>query len=1111
MEQPAAMTATFQDALEGYAESLAADVLSRIPAQPEDQLKAPVRRLLERTGALLKRQVASRTEAQVEGLGARPDVGVEVNGLLTGHVELKAPGKGGRAERLKGSDREQWKKFQSLPNLIYTDGLEWSLYRTGDRVRGPVRIVPEDLVREGPAALVSAAIEPLHDLLQDFLGWNPVAPASPRGLAEALAPLCRLLRDDVLAAVDVEGSAIHHLAGELREALFPDADDAQFADAYAQTITYALLLARFEGTETITTSRATEALDRRYGLLARTLQLLSGSEVRKEIGLGVELLARVIDGIDPAALARRGDDPWLYFYEDFLAAYDRRLRKDRGVYYTPKEVIQAQCRLVAQLLDERFGKSLAFADDGVITLDPAAGTGAYVRAALALGMDRVREERGPGLVPGRATIAARNLHAFELLVGPYAVAHLRVTQGLRDHGGEIPSDGVHVYLTDTLESPHAAPKETQIKLSYLHRPLADEHRRAQKVKSEARVLVCLGNPPYDRQQIAPDEEGKERKGGWVRYGEGQGEGTEQPILEDFLRPVRDAGEGVHLKNLYNDYVYFWRWALWKVFESTPGSTAGIVSFITASSYLRGPGFLGMRKVMREVFDDLWIVDLEGDQLGARKTENVFAIRTPVAIAVGVRYGEAQPETPARARYTKITGDREAKLGVLSQIEGFEDLEWRDCYADWTKPFLPAGEGDYFAWPGVTDLFPWQQPGLKAGRSWPISPEPKVLGERWKALARAPKTKRARLFKDSPTGRKAGTLSKSLVPPPTRADSIRDMGEDAPCPPFARLGFRVLDRQWVLADGRLLDRSSPSLWLIQGQRQVFLSSLLTNSLGEGPAALATALIPDLHHFRGSFGGKDVLPLWRDASAKEPNVTAGLLEHLADVYGRPVAPADFFAYAYGILASPAYADRFSEELAEPGPRLPLTKEGELFETTAGLGRRLVFLHTYGERFVPEGETPGRIPRGRARCTKAIPESPDAYPEKFAYDENRHVLQVGDGEIAPVEPAVWELSVSGFEVVRSWLAYRMKDGAGKKSSPLDDIRPERWTAEMTEELLRLLWIVEATVEMFPTLEENLDRVIGGELFEASELPEPSDEERQPPKVDDEPEEIQLEIGDG
>jgi predicted helicase len=178
----------------------------------------------------------------------------------------------------------------------------------------------------------------------------------------------------------------------------------------------------------------------------------------------------------------------------------------------------------------------------------------------------------------------------------------------------------------------------------LYKELGEEYQRAQRVKADVPVLVVLGNPPYDRQQIEAEEAGLvRRKGGWVRYGEGGKEG--ESIFKSFLNPLEALGWGVHAKNLYNDYVYFWRWALWKVFESKKGP--GIVSFITASSYLRGPGFAGMRRVMRETFDDLWLIDLEGDNLGARKTENVFAIQTPVAIAVGVRYGDPPAGNPRR--------------------------------------------------------------------------------------------------------------------------------------------------------------------------------------------------------------------------------------------------------------------------------------------------------------------------------------------------------------------------------------------------------------------------------------------------------------------------------
>lgn len=123
-----------------------------------------------------------------------------------------------------------------------------------------------------------------------------------------------------------------------------------------------------------------------------------------------------------------------------------------------------------------------------------------------------------------------------------------------------------------------------------------------------------------------------------------------------------------------------------MFESKQGP--GIVSFITASSYLTGPGFAGMRQMMRETFDELWVIDLEGDNLGARKTENVFAIQTPVAIAIGARYDAPKLATPADVRYTKITGAQEAKFIRLDSIEKFADLKWKTCPADWTAPILP---------------------------------------------------------------------------------------------------------------------------------------------------------------------------------------------------------------------------------------------------------------------------------------------------------------------------------------------------------------------------------------------------------------------------------------
>jgi hypothetical protein len=1042
--------------------------------------------LIKWFGIAIDRQAVATTESAMPDLEGRPDVAVTIDGLVCGHIELKAPGKGARASKLKGQDAKQWKKFKDHPNLIYCDGNEWALYRSGELV-GKVVKLAGDVTADGADAVSDANATALEILLRDFASWEPIVPTNPKRLAEALAPLCRLLRDAALAAVHLEESAMHLLAEEWRHYLFADADDPQFADAYAQTVTYALLLARVEGAENLKASAA-DRLDERHGLLAQVLRILAQKEARAEVEVPIDLLERTIGAVDPAMMITGKADPWLYFYEDFLAAYDPVLRNNRGVYYTPGQVVQAQVKLVGQLLHERFGKSLGIVDDGVVVLDPAAGTGTYLLAAIDEGLAGATARFGPGEAAGRATAAASNFHGFELLVGPYAVAHLRVAQRILERGGTLPEDGVQVYLADTLESPFVPGGGKQTSLT--HKKLSEESERARRVKAEERVLVCIGNPPYDRQQIDPKDQDTERKGGWVRFGDA----GEEPILSTFIDPVREAGQGGQLKNLYNDYVYFWRWAMWKVFEQS--GEGGIVSFITASSYLRGPAFAGMRRAMRETFDELWIIDLGGDNLGARKSENVFAIRTPVAIAIGVREGSPSDTKRATVHYCGdlIAGPRSAKLEQLASIESFSDLNWKPCFADWEAPLLPEQAGDFFSWPSLTELFPWQQSGIKVGRTWPMSPNAEVLERRWQRLVEADPRSRASLFKNSPTGRKVGADAGALPPGRGRLPAISDLPSAAPFPGSVPIAYRSLDRQWLIRDPRLVDRPGPPLWSSFGSEQVYLTSMLTKVLGKGPAAIATAALPDLDCFAGR-GAKDNVPLWRDAQGREPNLTSGLLEELTKSLGKEVSPENFFAYAYAVLSGD-YTGRFASELEVPGPRIPITKDAGLFDETAELGGRLVWLHTYGQRFVPIGEKFGEIPPGSAQCAVAVPTESKRYPETFVYDDEAQRLHVGEGVFEPVTPEVWSFSVSGLHVVRSWLSYRMREGAGKRSSPLDGIRPQNWSASSTEELCRLLWIIEHTLALAPAASDLLDRIIAGPVFTAEELPKPTSEEKAAPK---------------
>jgi hypothetical protein len=262
-------------------------------------------------------------------------------------------------------------------------------------------------------------------------------------------------------------------------------------------------------------------------------------------------------------------------------------------------------------------------------------------------------------------------------------------------------------------------------------------------------------------------------------------------------------------------------------------------------------------------------------------------------------------------------------------------------------------------------------------------------------------------------------------------------------------------------------------------------------------MAASNIPDLHHFRGNYGAKEVCPLYRDAEAKHPNLAPGLIDILADAYGLAPSPEEIAGYLYGVLAQPAYTKRFAPELQRREVRVPWTKDAGLFRDVSALGQRLIYLHTYGERCVPEGSRRGSVPRGEARNTRAVPDGEDAYPETFEYDAESGLLSVGGGVFEPVAPEVYEFEVSGLKVVQSWLGYRMKVRKGRKSSPLDEIRPMHWTRQFTTELLELLWVLEATVAGYPEQAALLDRVLAGKLFTADEFPKVPDEARKPPKV--------------
>ena len=254
-------------------------------AQAEDQLKPLVCGLLKSTGAHFNQNIKTQTEVRVSEYNIRPDIGVAIGNLTCGYIEPKAPDQNADPMRAKSKhDKAQWNNLKCLPNLIYTNGIEWRLYRSGLQPHDRATVcLNSNLVEIGKRAITIKNVQAIEGLLRDFLNYKPIAPTSPESLATFVAPLASLLKSEVEEALQKPDSALIRLANEWREYLSPNFSNSRFADAYAQTVTYSLLLARLSGAKKLDPWVAAESLGENNSLLAGALEILGHRKAQKEL------------------------------------------------------------------------------------------------------------------------------------------------------------------------------------------------------------------------------------------------------------------------------------------------------------------------------------------------------------------------------------------------------------------------------------------------------------------------------------------------------------------------------------------------------------------------------------------------------------------------------------------------------------------------------------------------------------------------------------------------------------------------------------------------------------------------------------------------------------
>lgn len=298
---------------------------------------------------------------------------------------------------------------------------------------------------------------------------------------------------------------------------------------------------------------------------------------------------------------------------------------------------------------------------------------------------------------------------------------------------------------------------------------------------------------------------------------------------------------------------------------------GVVCYITTSGYLRGPGFKGMREYLRRTTSEGWIIDVSPEGMRPDVPTRIFpGVQQPLAIAIFTRHADCDSNIPAPVHYTALHGTRLEKYAGLADL-GLDDEHWRDARIDWQAPFTPAADSAWDDFPAVSDLLPWSSPGVKANRTWVIGPTVDVLERRWNGLRHASPEDRPSYFKDSGGSR----LDQAKSPLPG-SDVEQDTGQPLTShfpisPTTVRYGYRFLDRQWIIADHRVIDRARPHLWASRREGQVFVIEQHAQLIEDGPGLVFSALVPNMDHFNNR-GGR-TLPLLHPGG--RPNLPQGLL--------------------------------------------------------------------------------------------------------------------------------------------------------------------------------------------------------------------------------------------
>ncbi|UKP01418.1 type ISP restriction/modification enzyme [Nostoc sp. UHCC 0870] len=904
-------------------------------------------------------------------------------------------------------------------------------------------------------------------------------------LARALAEAARRIEQTIPKVYKNEGTDgyLHNLLKSFQRELLPklqltsdNEKDYSFADIYAQTIAYALFTARVfgyatdkrEGREKEThfdRESAWQQLPETNPFLRKLFEDISKQTPK---ALGDELIGAIADifGILRAAkmeailsdfqLKMNREDIVIRFYEDFLAAYKPQMRERRGVYYTPEPVVSYMVRSVDQLLKDKFNKPLGLASPEVMILDPACGTGTFLLWICQLIYQRFQESP-EALTEGltdkswsgyvRERLLPR-IFGFELLMAPYAIAHLKLGLFLEETGYQFSNDKrLGVYLSNTLED--SAYKDVeQLSLPGLGDILAKEASEGAKLKKQEPIMIVIGNPPYSGHSANTNK--------WIK-----------DLINTYKENCSELSKPGQAKWLSDDYVKFIRFAQWRI----DNTGYGILAMITNNGYLDNPTFRGMRQSLMKSFDEMYLLNLHGNTKKKEytpdgdKDENVFDIQQGVAITLAIKNRKNKKNTVINSH------DYWGKREIFDVNKINKTLIGGKYYRLWNDNFINETWMNLFP-NSPLFLFTPQNNSfqLEYDEGWKISdifningdPAPGIVtthDEFAIAWNQNEIIKKVEMLLATNTEEQARNIFRLCSQEQWQYQRAKnELKNNLWRKELTKIIYRPFDTRWtvfnrnvavhrrervmrhMLAGENIGLSTTRSIEIGRGWEHIFCTENIiqhhTVSIKEVNYLFPLYLYPDNNEFKTS-----VL-----LEKRRPNLSLEFLKAITSKLGYTPTPEAIFYYIYSIFHSPTYRTRYAEFLKKDFPRVPLTNDDELFCQLAVYGQQLVALH-----LMKSPKLDNLITQFVENDGKCLVDA--GYPK---YNQGAVIINKKGDKFTGVPQQVWNFYIGGYQVCQKWL----KDRKGCTLSDEDIQHYQRIVVSLKE----TIGIIEKIDEVIP-----------------------------------------------